>query len=322
MDEISTNRIKLSQLRTLVTIAECGNFSEAALRLEITQSAVSHAIASLESELGVPLFARGRHGALLTSVGERILVHAREVLQLLQKIGDEATLERGLQSGRVRIASFRSVSTHVLPSVIAQFRDRYPKITVTITEHFDYEGVEQALREGRADLGFTYLPTTDEFESWEILHDDYIALLPPNAQLPGWQIGWQQLADYPLITSEPNNACNAAIRQYLRSSPYPIKIAYEVREDSTIVSMVMQGLGAAIIPRLAAEPLPAGVRVYSLPSPFERIIGVAVLDNVLHSPAVFAFVDSVREAGQQWNRSTVTVGKCEYSGNNSTLNHF
>lgn len=301
MDEINlnTSRIKISQLRVLVTVAECENFSEAALRLNITQSAVSHAIASLEEELGVLLFSRGRHGAFLTPAGERIVIHARGVFGLLEQMVKEANLEKGLHGGRVRVASFRSVATHVLPGIIAKFRDRYPDISITITEHFDYPAVEQAVREGRADIGFTYLPTTDDLESWEILRDEYVALLPPSAPLLSNPITWQQLAAYPLIATGSGTACDRLIRNYLMTSDIPLNIAYEVREDSTIVSMVSQGLGAAVLPRLAAEPLPPGVHVYSLSAPFERIIGVIVSQNALLTPAVYAFLDAVKAVAQQ-----------------------
>ncbi|MCD8488143.1 MAG: LysR family transcriptional regulator [Desertifilum sp.] len=307
MDEINTSRIKTSQLRALVAVAECENFSEAALKLEITQSAVSHAIATLEEELGVPLFSRGRHGAFLTPAGERIVTHARAVLGLLKQMIREANVERGLQGGRVRVASFRSVATHVLPGIIARFRDRYPDISITITEHIDYLDVEQAVREGRADIGFTYLPTSEGLDSWEILRDDYVALLPPSARLAGDQISWSQLAAYPLIASGSGNACDRAIRNYLMTSEVPLNIAYEVREDSTIVSMVSQGLGAAVLPRLAAEPLPPGVRVYHLPAPFIRIIGVVVSQTALLTPAAYAFLDAVK-AAPPTPLSTVQMG--------------
>jgi DNA-binding transcriptional ArsR family regulator len=66
MSEINPYKLKISQLRALVAVANHGNFSEAALHLELSQSAVSHAIASLEEELGVMLLSRGRHGAHLT----------------------------------------------------------------------------------------------------------------------------------------------------------------------------------------------------------------------------------------------------------------
>ena len=62
--------------------------------------------------------------------------------------------------------------------------------------------------------------------------------------------------------------------------------------------MVVQGLGVAILPRLAAEPLPVGVHVYTLPVPLERVIGVAVRANALQTPAVFAFLDILRGASR------------------------
>jgi DNA-binding transcriptional LysR family regulator len=75
-----------------------------------------------------------------------------------------------------------------------------------------------------------------------------------------------------------------------------LHVAYQVRSDSTIVSMVARGLGATIIPRLAAEPMPKEVQVYSLPVPLFRAIKVAVLANALQVPAVFAFLDLLRGA--------------------------
>lgn len=296
MNEINRSQIKLSQLRTLVAVAEWGNFSEAALHLQISQSAVSHAIATLEEELGVVLVSRGRHGAHLTPVGERILAHARQTLQLLEAIAREANLEKSLQGGMVRIACFRSVATHILPTAIGRFRKSFPNINVSITENEGFSSIDQALREGHADIGFTYLPASNEFQTWEILRDDYILLLPPTTQLRSSEISWKELATYPLIVSSLQ-PCNALIRPFLKMAEYPLHVAYEIREDSTIVSMVVEGLGAAILPRLAAEPVPPGVRVCSLPIPLERVIGVAILANALHPPAVYAFIDAIRNTG-------------------------
>lgn len=297
MSEHNTSQMKLSQLRALVAIAECRNFSEAALRLEISQSAISHAIATLEEELGVVLLSRGRHGAHLTPVGDRITAHARQVLHLMEAIQKEANLEKGLEGGNVRIACFRSVATNILPTVIARFRKSFPNITVTITENDFFSSIEQTLREGYADIGFTYLPTSNEFETWEMLRDDYILLLPPSTKLRSAQVTWKELSNYPLIVS-CLHPCNQWVRQCLSISEYPLNIAYEIKEDSTIVSMVVQGLGAAIMPRLAAEPVPSGVQVCSLPAYLERVIGVAILANALHRPAVYAFLDAIRNTGK------------------------
>lgn len=289
------NQVKLSQLRAFVAVADCGNFGEAALHLEISQSAVSHAIAALEEELGVILLSRGRHGAHLTPVGERVVGHARQILQQLDHLVKEANLSKGLDGGQVRIATLRSIATHILPDAIAQFRRRFSAIAVSITEHPDYHGVDRDLREGLADIGFTYLPNSHDFETWELLRDEYVAIFPASFQLKGERLDWEQLSSYPLIMTPDNYSCNYLVHSHCAQFGQNLNVAYTVREDSTIVSMVTRGLGAAIIPRLAAEPIPEGLHVYSLPIPLERIIGVSILANGLQVPAVYAFLDTLKQ---------------------------
>ncbi len=287
--------MNLSQLKSVVAVADRGNFSEAALSLNLTQSSVSHAIAALEEELGVSLFVRGRHGAVPTSAGERIVEHARQVLLLLGQIEKEANLHRSLQGGRVRIAAFRSVATHLLPVVIARFRQCFPEVTVSITECASYVDVEESLRRGKADIGFTYLPTTDEFEAWEVLRDEYVLLVPPNIEWSRDRSTWEDLNAHPLILPPDDQPCEQLFYKHLATVAPPLNIAHTINQDSTIVSMVAQGLGIGILPRLAAEPIPAHVRVRSLPVPYERVIGVAVMSTTLHIPAVFAFMDALKE---------------------------
>jgi len=286
--------MKLSQLRAVVAVAECGNFSEAALELQLSQPAISHAIATLEEELGVPLFARGRHGAVLTPAGDRILYHARQALLSLEMMEREANLHKGLHGGHVRIASFRSVATHLLPKAIAKFHNQFPEVAVTIIECLAFTDVEQCLRDGRADIGVTYLPTGDEFETWEILRDEYVALLPPAAKIKGSTITWEDIAVYSpvLLACLP---CGRPLHQHIKKVAPFMQISADIQEDSTIVSLVNQGLKAAILPRLAAVPIPKEVQVYSLPEPIERVMAVAMLANALHVPAVFTFLEMLKK---------------------------
>ncbi|TBR57515.1 LysR family transcriptional regulator [Mastigocladus laminosus UU774] len=286
--------MKLSQIRALVAVAECGNFSEAASELQLSQPAISHAIATLEEELGVPLFARGRYGAVLTPAGERILYHAQTVLQHLEMMQEQANLHKGLHGGHVRIASFRSVATHLLPQAIAKFHHQFPEIAVTIIERLAYLDVEQCLREGRADIGITYLPTGEEFETWEIVRDEYVALLPPHAKIKNSQITWQDLAVYSpvMLACLP---CGRPLHEHIKNLAPFLHTASHIQEDSTIVSMVNQGLTAAILPRLAAVPIPPEVQVYKLPVPVKRVMAVAVLSNTLHIPAVFKFLELLKK---------------------------
>jgi DNA-binding transcriptional LysR family regulator len=131
------SRLKLSQLHVLIAVADCDSFSEAALQLQMSQSAVSYAIATLEETLGVVLFSRGRYGAHLTPVGEQMVDRARQVLYLMQDMVRQANLAKGLHGGQLRISAFRSAATQILPEVIAQFCRLHPAIAVSIAEYDD-----------------------------------------------------------------------------------------------------------------------------------------------------------------------------------------
>ncbi|MEM7796904.1 MAG: LysR family transcriptional regulator [Cyanobacteria bacterium P01_C01_bin.118] len=284
--------MNISQLKVLLAIAQCGSFSDAAIQLDMSQSAVSRAIASLENELDVVLLVRGRLGAKLTSVGERIVTHAQQILDLRESIEYEVNLEKALYNSRLRIASFRSAATHILPSKIAQFQRAYPRVDVSLDE-FDPAGVEQALRCGDADLGLLPLPRSEDFITWEITRDEYVVLLPKTEQNTTTEITWEELSTRSFILLNYAE-CTTAVREHWLQWKQPLNVAYNVKEDSTIVSMVAQGLGAAILPRLAAMPIPDTVESRSLPVPLERIIGVAILANIPPSPAAYRFLEVLK----------------------------
>lgn len=294
---MNSGKLKLSQLRVLVTIADCGNFSEAAMELGLSQSTVSHAIANLEDELGIVLLQRGRHGARLTPVGERITTHARGVLALLDTIASEADQAKGLHGGTLRIASFRSVATHVIPSAIARLHRRYPNITVSLIEMDDLPELKQALQKGEADITVAEVIYGDEFESIHIFDDDYVALLPPSYGLCSASLALEELRQFPIIGST-HSTCGLRVDQSLSRLEQPLKLAYRIRHDSSMVAMVQQGLGVAILPRLAAEPVPGDVRICALPFALSRPIGATILKDGLHTPAVYAFIDALQETGE------------------------
>lgn len=293
----SQNRIKLSQLKILVAVAERQNFSEAALDLGISQSAVSHAIASLEEYLGVIIFFRGRYGARLTPVGSRIISHARVISEHTGYILREATFAKGLEKGEVHITTFRSIATHVLPKAIMQFQKRFPGIKIKLTEHDDYLQVEQALRAGRADIGITFMPTGmptgKGLTTWEFLKDEFIVLLPPDVQPHRDQLTWQWLSTQSLIMPPVDSIMMRPIYDHINGLGYRLNIINEVKTDAAIVSLVAQGLGGTILPRLAAEPIPPKVNVYALPVPLERQVGIAILADALQPPTVYALLETL-----------------------------
>ncbi len=293
--------LKISQLTALVAVAQQGSFSAAALHLGLSQSTVSHAIATLESDLGVVLLLRNRAGAVLTPIGTQIYQQASKVLDQLHEIHQTAKQAKGLQTGRVRVAAVRTVATHILPSVISEFRKVHPGLTVEIFEHDRYADVERSLRANQADLGFTLLPAPNEFQSWELFREEFVALLPPevndsendseNGSETDEPLTWEQLVSYSRIVNLRSIQHNHLVEQHLAQFGHPLPATYEVREDSTLMNMIKKGLGAAVLARLEAEPIPAGVRVKPLPEPLERVVGVAILENAVLPRAVFAFLD-------------------------------
>lgn len=288
--------MNIFHLQVLSAVAEHGTFSDAAVALDVSQSAVSRAIAALETELGVPLLSRGRFGAKLTPVGEKVIGYAHQMLELKEQIEYTTNLEKGLYHSRLRIASFRSAATHLLPASIAHFRKQFPHVEITLAE-LDPPGVEQSLREGQTDIGLIPLPRSEEFRTVEIAQDEYVVLLPKTQKIPPKNLSWEDLAGQSFILFNYAE-CTNAVRDHWAKWKQPFEVAYVIKEDSTIVSMVAQGLGAAILPRLAALPIPDEVYVRSLPIRLNRVIGAATLANTPLAPAVKMFLDVLSKRGR------------------------
>ncbi len=291
---MTSPNLKISQLRALVAVAHHQNFSHAALELNVSQSGISHAIASLEEELGIQLLHRGRYGAHLTPVGEKIVQHAHIIIEHLEKIVTEAQQVKGVHGGTVHLATFRSLATNIIPEILVKFRAQFPNIKVSIIEFEEASDLEQSLQEGKTDLGLCDLINPNQFDRFDLLRDEYVVLLPPNTIIPQetQQLTWEQLAHFSLIIPH-SQTCSKHIYPYLKEKS--LEVGYRIRGDSTIISLVKQGLGAGILPRLAAEPIPESIQTCSLPIKLERVIQVAMRKQAMHTPATYAFLETLRD---------------------------
>jgi DNA-binding transcriptional LysR family regulator len=301
--DLPRSQLKISQLQAFVAVAQHGNFSTAALELGLSQSTVSHAISTMEAALGVILLARGRHGAALTSIGEQILPEAQQILALLGSIQTKASLDNGLQSGVVRIACVRSIATHLLPDAIVQFRQKFPLIHVVIRDCEHYVEVQQTLRDGQAEIAITLMPDSAEFEAWQLIRDEFVLLLPANAvdaANPAEPLTWEQIAQFPFIMNPiaAPHVHTRTVQAHFAQFGHQLHVAYEVKEDSTIIGMVQRGLGATIMARLAAEPIPDSIQMRRLPVPLDRKIGIVIRADSLLSKAAFAFIDILKASHQ------------------------
>ena len=131
---------------------ECGSFTKAAADLNFSQSGISHAINSLEEELGVTLLSRNRGGVTLTGDGRALLPQIQQLCTEYHRLAQQAADLRGMDAGLVKVASFSSVSAQWLPMILKAFSKQYPAIEFEIQTCDFYDQIEELIITGQADI--------------------------------------------------------------------------------------------------------------------------------------------------------------------------
>ena len=120
--------MSISKYQVFLKTVSCGSFSKAAEAMNFTQSGVSHAIGSLEEELGVTLLVRSHGGVTPTADGRALAPYFQEMCALSHRLEQHAEDLRGLDTGLIRVATFTSVSEKWLPGMLKTFQEKYPRI--------------------------------------------------------------------------------------------------------------------------------------------------------------------------------------------------
>ncbi len=277
----------LTQLQVFLAVVEAGSFTAAAEASYMTQSAVSHAIAGLEAELGVALLERTRAGAVLTEAGVRIVPHARRVRDHMECIRQEAAATVGLRTGKLRVGSLPSVAARLLPGIIGAFRRRYPGIGLVLLEGTDQE-VHAWIASGAVDIGVVTLPTSD-VDAVPLTIDDMRAVVPaahPLANRPA--VRPAHLAAEPFVLSK--GGCEPLIRSIFQATGATPRVHYEANDMAAVLALVREGLGVTIVPALALPTSPEGVHVMPLDPPVRRHLALATRTLAEVSPAAVAFI--------------------------------
>jgi DNA-binding transcriptional LysR family regulator len=286
----------ISQLQILAVVVEEGSFTRAAQTLSMTQSAVSHALASLESELKVSLLERDRNGVRLTDVGQPVLESARTILAQAENIRQHAASARGLANGKVRVGSFASTSARLLPGIIREFRQQYPGVEVVLFEGSDIETYEW-IQNRIVDVGFVTW-ANEGLELVPLAQDEMLVVLPLGHRLTKFsELSVAQFAHESFILSK--TGCEPLIRQIFERAGCSLKAQYYISDLTTILAMVQEGLGITIIPQLALLPMFDNLEVRPLRPRTLRNLPLGVLNLEAAAPAVRNFV----EVAQNWART-------------------
>jgi DNA-binding transcriptional LysR family regulator len=283
----------LAQLEIFIALAEAGSFTAAAVRLGISQSAVSHAVGGLEKALEVTLFERKVTPIALTNPGERILRHARGVVAQANAIRQEASASRGLARGLLHIGSFGPTSSlRLLPELIELFHQKYPGVEVMIEEARD-EIVEQWIIDRRVELGFVILPD-ERFETVQLEQDEYMAILPATHNLAKLkEVPVESFDGLPFIMSRAGSG--EEIETLLGRFNAKPRVLYRMPQLISILGLVQRGLAVSIAATLALPENYPGVIYRPLAPRAVRRIALAMRDRTALAPVAGAFVDMAEE---------------------------
>ncbi|CAL9506071.1 LysR family transcriptional regulator [Streptomyces thermolilacinus] len=292
--------IEARHLRVLRAVAATGSFSAAARELGCTQPAVSQQMKALESSAGTPLLIRTGREMRLTQAGEALVRHAAGILAGLTAAEEEVAAIAGLRAGRVRLVSFPSGSSSLVPTALAALRAAHPGTRVSLVEAEPPRSVEM-LREGDCDiaLAFRYAGGAAEWDDLVVrplLTDRLVGLVPEGHRLAdAGAVGIGELAEEPWIAGCPR--CRRQLVEVCEDAGFTPRIDFATDDYPAVVGLVGAGLGVAVLPELAVESVrPRGARTVAVEPPVEREIVALTLPDLAQVPAVAATLDRLAEA--------------------------
>ncbi|MBB5121592.1 transcriptional regulator [Streptomyces eurocidicus] len=294
--------IEARHLRVLRAVAATGSFSAAARELGCTQPAVSQQMKALEQSAGTPLLIRTGREMRLTQAGEALVRHASGILAGLTAAEEEVAAIAGLRAGRVRMVSFPSGSSTLVPGALAQMRAAHPGTRVSLVEAEPPRSVEM-LREGDCEitLAFRYPDArgSDPAAEWEdlvvrpLLTDRLVGVVPEGHRLAGAErIGMAELADESWIAGCPR--CRRHLVEVCESTGFTPRIDFATDDYPSVFGLVGAGLGVAVMPELAlAAVRPKGARTVPVEPVVQREIVALTLPDLARVPAVAAMLDEL-----------------------------
>jgi len=294
--------LNLSRLRVLSEVVNRGSFSAAADALAYTQSAVSQAVARLESETGAVLVVRDRRGVRPTAAGASLLEHAEAIFAQVQAAEDELAAVLGVRGGRLRVASFPSAGATLMPEAVASFRRRHPGVALTLAEG-EPEEIAPRLRAGEFDLALLFRfdgvrePSVDGLRTATLLEDPMHVALPaehPLASQPALALSDLSGEEW-VQTSAASPCARHVVRSCLHAGFEP-RVTFESDDYETVQGLVAAGVGVALIPRLALTRLHPGIVVRALApsSPARRVVAATAAGQAA-APAARAMVRILTE---------------------------
>lgn len=265
-------------------VARQGSFNKAAQQLHLTPSAISHAIAVMEEELGFALFNRGKTGVTMTSYGASLYPSIRAVLNSDEALKQSVARLNGLEKGKVKVAAFNSVCTCLLPGILKSFKAQYPQIEVEVYQG-TYDDMKDWLRNGQTDIAFLSFGCREEFALTELFAEPLRCITPKGWPAPPDGIMTPELMNGQDFVVQ-GDATDAEMRQYLKKHKISTERRCHVLDDLSNLAMVEAGMGISIMPEMLLKTCTSEVDIYPLSPAENRVVGITSQRPGAMAPAV------------------------------------
>lgn len=244
--------MNLDYLRYFVTLAKVKHYTKAAKQLWITQPSLSHAIAQLEEELGVPLFEKNGRRNTLTCFGEEFLPYAEQTIALLEE--GMSSIQSGTQgNGRIRLGFLRTLGIDYLPRLTSGFLKNFPENEIRFTFHTDVTArLLDGLKQRNFDLLFCSKPPEElGFTVIPVKKQKLVLITPHDHPLASrTSVDLMETLSYPYVYFDKSSGLRADVDQMFAEISQKPLIVYETEEDQVIAGFVAQGFGIAVVPEM------------------------------------------------------------------------
>lgn len=284
-------KITMSQLKSLLVVAKSGSVGAAAKQLNMTQSAISQSIISLEKQLGATLMARTRNGMVPTAMAREVLRNAEIAVTAVERIETFASTSGFSNRSWLRIASVPSVAAGPLSKWKRRFHILYPDIKVSIFEGGHLE-VNDWVMDGVADIGLTAI-APPELYAEDISRDELVVIARFGSRiLRNGAVTVGDLRKEVLITS--NLGCDLIVDKLLSIGEDVLHRSICANDTRTALEMVRHGLGVTILPKIAVLAADTtGLRMANFtPRAYRPLYCVSVSGHT--SSIIKAFIDATK----------------------------
>ncbi len=248
--------VQLSELKVFVVAADELNFSRAAERLYLSQSAVSQNIRSLEREFGVELFTRQNRAVRLTPAGQALLPLAQDVVNAIYRMGEVMNGIEGQVAGDLIVGCSTTSGKYLLPSLVAAFRQEYPLVRVGIKIMSRDEIITRLIDE-RLSLGLASQQVKQRDLEYLPFFEDRVILIVPAQHR--WSVYGHalpaDLVDEPMILREEKAGTMQVLLEGLAQHRITLDMlnpVMEIGNAEAIEMAVEEGIGIAFVSELAA----------------------------------------------------------------------